>query len=109
MDRLLELLADGKFVEATVQTLVYVGVAMTLGGLFGLIIGVALTVTRGKRAPFTVQPLPDAPAPPPIPTFKTEDEARTYWMRRRDEGASPDELQAIQAAAPTTPTAQENA
>lgn len=46
MDRLLELLADGKFVEATVQTLVYVGVAMTLGGLFGLIIGVALTVTR---------------------------------------------------------------
>lgn len=24
---------------------------------------VALTVTRGKRAPFTVQPLPDAPAP----------------------------------------------
>ena len=67
-------------------------------------ITVALTVTRGKRAPFTVQPLPDAPAPPPIPAFKSEDEARTYWMKRRDAGASPDELAAIQAAAPTTNT-----
>ena len=63
-------------------------------------ITVALTVTRGKRAPFTVQPLPDAPAPPPIPAFKTEDDARTYWIKRRDEGATPDELAAIQAAAP---------
>ena len=63
-------------------------------------ITVALTVTRGKRAPFTVQPLPDAPAPPPIPAFKTEDDARTYWLKRRDEGATPDELAAIQAAAP---------
>lgn len=69
---------------------------------------VALTVTRGKRAPFTVQPLPDAPTPPPIPAFKDEDEARTYWMTRRDEGASPDELAAIQAAAPTTPTPKES-
>ena len=67
-------------------------------------ITVALTVTRGKRAPFTVQPLPDAPAPPPIPAFKTEDDARTYWLKRRDEGATPDELAAIQAAAPTTNT-----
>src|SRR5699024_9015462 len=63
-------------------------------------ITVALTVTRGKRAPFTVRPLPDAPAPPPIPAFKTEDDARTYWLKRRDEGATPDELAAIQAAAP---------
>ena len=67
-------------------------------------ITVALTVTRGKRAPFTVQPLPDAPQPPPIPAFTSEDEARIYWMKRRDEGASPDELAAIQAAAPTTNT-----
>ena len=67
-------------------------------------ITVALTVTRGKRAPFTVQPLPDAPAPPPIPAFNTEDDARTYWLKRRDEGATPDELAAIQAAAPTTNT-----
>ncbi|WP_411815600.1 hypothetical protein [Gordonia sp. SND2] len=28
---------------------------------------VALTVTRGKRAPFTVRPLPDAPSPSKIP------------------------------------------
>ena len=55
---------------------------------------------RSKRAPFTVQPLPDAPAPPPIPAFTSEDDARTYWLKRRDEGATPDELAAIQAAAP---------
>ena len=60
-------------------------------------ITVALTVTRGKRAPFTVQPLPDFP---PIPSFQTEDDARTYWIKRRDEGATPDELAAIQNAAP---------
>ena len=63
-------------------------------------ITVALTVTRGKRAPFTVQPLPDTPAPPPIPAFKTMYEARTYWGKRKDENASMDELNAIQAAAP---------
>ena len=71
-------------------------------------ITVALTVTRGKRAPFTVQPLPDTPQPPPIPAFKSEDDARTYWIKRRDEGADPTELAAIQAAAPTTPTEQES-
>lgn len=46
MDKLLELLADGKVLEATLQTLLYVGFAMVLGGLFGLIIGVLLTATR---------------------------------------------------------------
>ena len=46
MDRLLELLASGKFLEATVQTLVYVVVAMGVGGALGLVIGVLLTVTR---------------------------------------------------------------
>lgn len=46
MDRLLELLANGKFLEATIQTLVYVVVAMGVGGALGLIIGVLLTVTR---------------------------------------------------------------
>ena len=65
----------------------------------------ALTATRGKRATYKVDALPDAPAPPPpIPAFESEDDARTYWIKRRDEGASPDELAAIQAAAPTTPT-----
>lgn len=44
---------------------------------------------------------PDQPAPPPVPSFATEDDARTYWLKRRDEGATPDELAAIQAAAPT--------
>lgn len=61
----------------------------------------SLALARGKLAPFTVQPLPEQPAPPPIPTFASEDEARTYWIKRRDEGADPAELAAIQAAAPT--------
>ncbi|MBK0418109.1 ABC transporter permease [Leucobacter sp. CSA1] len=46
MDKLLELISDGKFLEATVQTLVYVAIAMGVGGVLGLVIGVALTVTR---------------------------------------------------------------
>ncbi|UOQ58636.1 ABC transporter permease [Leucobacter allii] len=46
MDKLIELLADGKFLEATVQTLVYVVIAMGIGGVLGLLIGVLLTVTR---------------------------------------------------------------
>ena len=68
----------------------------------------ALTATRGKRATYKVDALPDAPAPPPIPSFQTEDDARTYWLKRRDEGAQPDELNAIQNAAPT-PTNEETA
>ena len=64
----------------------------------------ALTATRGKRATYKVDALPDQPAPPPIPSFATEDDARTYWLKRRDEGATPDELAAIQNAAPTTNT-----
>lgn len=68
-----------------------------------------LSVARGKKRDFPVEALPDAPQPPPIPAFTSEDEARIYWMKRRDEGASPDELAAIQAAAPTgTPTTEEN-
>ena len=46
MDKLIELLESGKFVEATVETLFYVVTAMGIGGVLGLIIGVALTVTR---------------------------------------------------------------
>ena len=63
-----------------------------------------LPVTRGKKQEFRVEILPDAPAPPPIPSFESEDDARTYWIKRRDEGADPAELAAIQAAAPTTNT-----
>lgn len=46
MDTLIELLTNGKILEATIQTLTYVVVAMGLGGLLGLVIGVLLTVTR---------------------------------------------------------------
>jgi hypothetical protein len=34
----------------------------------------ALTVARGKRAPYVVQPLPDAPAPKPEPTGVTSEQ-----------------------------------
>ncbi|SJN08194.1 Methionine ABC transporter permease protein [Leucobacter sp. 7(1)] len=46
MDRLIELLENGKFLEATLETLMYVVVAMGVGGILGLAVGVALTVTR---------------------------------------------------------------
>ena len=57
---------------------------------------VTLLVARVPKT-WEVKPLP---TPPPIPAFATEDDARTYWIKRRDEGATPDELAAIQAAAP---------
>ncbi len=44
MDRLMELLP--KIADATYETLLYVVVAMLLGGFFGLIFGVLLTTTR---------------------------------------------------------------
>lgn len=46
MDKLIELFQSGQFLEATFETLMYVVVAMAIGGLLGLIIGTALTVTR---------------------------------------------------------------
>ncbi|RGE19612.1 methionine ABC transporter permease [Leucobacter sp. wl10] len=46
MDKLIELLSNGKFLEATVETLVYVVIAMGLGGVLGLLVGVLLTVSR---------------------------------------------------------------
>ncbi|MFD5600576.1 methionine ABC transporter permease [Leucobacter sp. NPDC058333] len=46
MDNFIELLSNGKFLEATIQTLTYVVVAMAVGGVLGLVLGVALTVTR---------------------------------------------------------------
>ena len=71
-------------------------------------ITVALTVTRGKRAPFTVQPLPDAPPAQPIPEFQSMDEAYAHYQRRQSEGATQTELDAIRAAAPTVPTTRTN-
>ena len=65
-------------------------------------ITVALTVARGKRAPFTVQPLPDAPAPPPIPEdVQTLAQYQDYYRHRAQNGASPEELAMIQQNAPT--------
>lgn len=64
-------------------------------------LSVSLTVTRGKRAPFRVEVLADEAPTPPIPTFATVDEARAHYNRRQSEGATPDELAAIRAAAPT--------
>ena len=65
-------------------------------------ITVALTVTRGKRAPFTVQPLPDQPAPPPIPDdVQTLAQYQDYYRHRAQNGATPEELAMIQRNAPT--------
>lgn len=50
-----------------------------------------LTVTRGKRKPFTVQPLADAPAPTPQPTeadvaaCTDTDTLRTWWTNGDDQ------------------------
>ena len=73
----------------------------------------SLALAKGKLAPFTVQPLPDAPAPQyaepaPVPVFENLDEARDYFVHRQKAGASPDELQAIIAAAPAAPTTPTN-
>lgn len=64
----------------------------------------ALTVARGKKRAHTVQPL-TAPEPTfTVPKLADADEYRAHWMKRRDEGASKAELDAIHAAANTTPT-----
>ena len=65
-------------------------------------ITVALTVTRGKRAPFTVQPLPDAPPVPPVPEdVQTLAQYQDYYRHRAQNGATPEELAMIQQNAPT--------
>ena len=63
---------------------------------------VSLTLTRGKRAPFTVQPLPDAPPAPPIPDdVQTLAQYQDYYRHRAQNGATPEELAMIQQNAPT--------
>lgn len=57
---------------------------------------VTLLVARVPKT-WEIKPLPTTP---PIPSFQTMAEARSYWGKRKDEGASVDELNAIQAAAP---------
>jgi hypothetical protein len=62
----------------------------------------ALTVTRGKRAPYVIKPLADdAPAAAPVPTYmadaraaKTRDEFRQVWKRAHDAGHLTDALAA---------------
>ncbi|MGZ4519077.1 MAG: hypothetical protein ACXVGA_00495 [Mycobacteriaceae bacterium] len=49
-------------------------------------LNVNLTVTRGKRAPHTVEPLPDAPAAEPVPTeadvqASTDTETLRSWWK----------------------------
>ncbi|MDQ5860688.1 MAG: hypothetical protein M3536_00295, partial [Actinomycetota bacterium] len=70
---------------------------------------IALTESKGKRKPFSVDPLQDAPKPP-TPTTPTRDwltEAkaaadtdalRAIWIDAKAGGASDDMLQAIQNA-----------
>lgn len=67
----------------------------------------ALTVTRGKRAPYTIKPLADdAPPTADVPNYmadaraaKTRDEFRAVWKRAHDAGHLTDAL-----AAELTPT-----
>lgn len=64
----------------------------------------ALTTTRGKRATYKVDALPDAPAPQyaepqPVPQFETVDELRDYFVARQRAGASPTELDQIKNTA----------
>ena len=60
----------------------------------------SLALAKGKLAPFTVQPLPDFP---PIPDdVQTLAQYQDYYRHRAQNGAGPDELTAIQNAAPTT-------
>lgn len=62
----------------------------------------ALTATRGKRATYKVDVLPDAPAPPPIPDdVQTLAQYQDYYRHRAQNGAGPDELAMIQQNAPT--------
>lgn len=72
----------------------------------------ALTVTRGKKRAHTIQPLTNPTPTFTVPKLDGPDEYRDHWVKRRDEGASKAELDAIHAAANTTddtPTPEETA
>ena len=62
-----------------------------------------LSVARGKKKDFPVEPLPDAPTPPPIPDdVTTLAQYQDYYRHRAQNGATPEELAMIQQNAPTT-------
>jgi len=85
------------------------GIQISHASHIGGPVTVTLATAKGKLAPITVQPLPDAPAAPPIPQFGTVDEARASYTRRQHEGASPGDRGAIQQAAQNiNPTPEEN-
>ena len=64
---------------------------------------VPLLVKRGKSALFTVQPLPDAPAPKPAASWREQADAvngdptklRTIWNAANTSGATPEDLDYI--------------
>ena len=62
-----------------------------------------LSVARGKKKDFPVEPLPDASPqyaePQPVPQFETVDELRDYFVARQRAGASPAELDQIKNTA----------
>src|SRR5699024_9458442 len=70
---------------------------------FDKTVTMSLALAKGKLAPFTVQPLPDAPPqhdePQPVPEFETVDELRDYFVGRQRAGASPAELDQIKNTA----------
>lgn len=70
----------------------------------------SLLVARNP-VPHEIKPITNlvAPAPPPIPAFAKLADAHAYYRERQQANASPAELAAIQAAAPATPTNEENA
>ena len=61
-----------------------------------------LPVTRGKKAEYRVEILPDAPPAPPIPDdVQTLAQYQDYYRHRAQNGATPEELAMIQQNAPT--------
>lgn len=71
---------------------------------------IVLTETKGKRAPHTVDPLPDAPAP--SPTLSADDIAASTdvdWLRAQWKTAGPQQRERIQARVAELTAAQDGA
>lgn len=76
---------------------------------------IALTETKGKRTPFVVDPLPDAPQTPPEPTAEAVtactgvDELKVMWRSSGPERRAQIEARVTELNAPTEPTTDEPA